>query len=367
MPSALALELPFRPEDVPWSFLMAFASLGLIYLLFRARADLFADLSFTGKEVALLCLGSIAGWAVNFPIWISGQTYVMANVGGAIVPIIVVAGWIRRRKLPVVRAAVATAIVAVVAWRVVRFEPQHGIISTYPWFFLPVALALVLGLVLSPRRAHAGVPIAYASGSIGALVGADLAHLSEIHAHFAATSADRTIISIGGAGVFDMVFLAGTSAMALHLGIAAVLSARGRRAPAAPARPYPGAALALRDSRRVADHFRALAHPNALDRALAGLALSNLALRDGDYGRSVRMSWLAVDNLLQAEPLRARLEQGLPRPVQGDLHLLQITYLEARSTQATLRQAGEANTAAKHLLCELAPQTGLRHQLEGVA
>lgn len=54
--------------DIPWSFVMAFASLALIYYLFRRRADVFADFAFSGKEVALLALGSIAGWAVNIPV-----------------------------------------------------------------------------------------------------------------------------------------------------------------------------------------------------------------------------------------------------------------------------------------------------------
>lgn len=366
--SALAVDLP-RPEDVPWSFLMALVSLGLIYLLFRKRGEVFEHLGFTGREVALLCLGSVAGWAVNIPLWISGGTYLMVNVGGTLVPLLLVTWWLRRKTLPVLPTLVGTALVTLIAYRVVSFHPSLGIISTFPWFFLPVAGALFFGLLVSLRKPLVGAPVAYASGSLGALIGADIMHIPEIHAHFAAAS-EKSIISIGGAGVFDMVFLAGTSAMALHLVIVLLLGARLPRdaASAAPPRAeYPPTPLALRDSRRVSEHFRTLPHPNPLERAIAGVALSDLALRDGDYARSVRMSWLAVDNLLQTEACRRHVAEAAAEPLQRDVRLLEATYLEARAAPPTLRQAGEANATAKVLLSALAPGAGYRHHLEGVA
>lgn len=363
--SVLAVDLP-RPEDVPWSFLMAFVSLGLIYALFRFRGDVFHDLRMSGKDVALLCLGSIAGWAVNIPLWISGETYLMVNVGGTIVPILLITWWIRSRALPLIPTIIGTAVVSLIAWRVVSFHPELGIISTFPWFFLPIAGALIFGLLVSLRRPLVGAPIAYASGSLGALIGADLMHVPEIHGHFQAATT-RTIISIGGAGVFDMVFLAGTCAMALHLGIVVLFGARGKLAETNPADHYPPSPLGLRDSRRVSDHYRQLPQPNPLERAIAGVALSDMALRDGDYARSVRMSWLAVDNLLQTERCKTFMGNGVPDALRHDVQLLQATYLEARHARPSLRQAGEANATAKVLLSALAHRAGYRHGLEGVA
>lgn len=351
--------------EIPWSFVMAFASLAIIYYLFRRRADVFADFGFSGKEVALLALGSMAGWAVNIPLAVYGGTYLAVNVGGTVVPLILIGWWIRQRKLPIVRTLIGTALVTFTAWKIVEFHPQTGIVARYPTFFLPVVVALVFALAVSYRKPVAGVPIAYASGTLGALIGADLLHVADIRRHFL-TAPENTIISIGGAGVFDMVFLAGTFAMALHVAVVIGLR-RPPRAERAAAAEYPTLPLTLRDSRRVYETFTRLESPNALERALAGVALSNLALRDGDYTRCVRMSWLAIDSLLKAEPLRDYLAAGAASPIASDARLLKERSVGTRQQEATLREAGEANTTAKMLLAALAPHAGMRHQLEGVA
>lgn len=362
----LADGLPFRLQDVPWSFFMAFASLGLIFLLFRRRADLFSEVGFSGREVALLTLGSIAGWAVNVPLAVYGGTYLMVNVGGTLVPLMLVGWWIHKRKLPLLPTLLGTALVTVAAWRIVSFDPETGIVARYPDFFLPVAVALVFALAVSFRRPVRGAPIAYASGTLGALIGADLLHVKDIAAHFR-SAPENTLISIGGAGVFDMVFLAGAFAMALHLGAAVGMKRRGP-APAAPAAPaYPGAPLTLRDSRKVRESFLRIERPNGLERALAGLAVSNLALKQGDFERSVRMSWIAVESLAKEPPVEAWLGNGVPEPLRHDLALLRERSDTARAHEATLQEAGEANVTAKMLVAALAPRAGLSHKLEGVA
>lgn len=356
-----AFEAPGMALDlsaIPWSFAMAFASLALIYYLFRQRADVFADFGFSGKEVALLALGSVAGWAANVPLAIFGGTYLTVNVGGAIVPILLVSWWIRKRKLRILPAIVGTSLVALTAWRIVEFHPDTGIIARYPSFFLPVVVALAFALLVSLRRPITGVPIAYASGSIGALIGADLLHVADIKRHFQ-TAPDNTVISIGGAGVFDMVFLAGTFAMALHIAIVVTF----RRRPTVAKEPdrYPTTPLTLRDSRRVHATFSQLGSPNALERAIEGIALSNLALRDGDYRKSVRMSWLAVDSLL------ADVQGRLSPEGEADVARLRAQYAAARDGSITLADAGIANHAAKHLVAALARRVKLRHALEGIA
>src|SRR5581483_10378027 len=235
-----------------------------------------------------------------------------------------------------------------------------GIVAAYPDFFLPVAVALVFALVVSFRKPVRGAPIAYACGTLGALIGADLLHVGDLAAYYSA-SAEHSLISIGGAGVFDMVFIAGAFAMALHLVIVILVSRRREAAPAAPA--YPNAPFALRDSRRVHETFLKLEAPNALERALVGLAVSNLALREGAFDRSVRMSWLAVESMLGAPGVEPTL-QASPDALRADLHVLRT---RAKEPGATLRDAGEANHAAKILVAALAPRASLEHRLEGVA
>jgi uncharacterized membrane protein len=356
---------PFELQDVPWSFLMAFASLGLIFFLFRRRADLFRDVGFSGREVALLTLGSIAGWAVNIPLAVYGGSYLMVNVGGTLVPLMLVAWWLRTRKVNLLWLLLGTALVTLAAWRIVTFDPDNGIVARYPDFFLPVAVALVFALAVSFRDLARGAPLAYACGTLGALIGADLMHVNEIAQHFQ-TAPENTIISIGGAGVFDMVFLAGAFAMTLHL--AAVVGVR-RKPTLPPQTPdYPHAPITLRDSRRVHESLLRVPAPNPLERALGGLAVSNLALKEGQFDRSVRMSWTAVEALLSEQAIADYVGNGVPEAMRHDLAALRDKGEAARREEgATLQDAGEANTTAKMLVAALAPRTLLTHQLEGVA
>lgn len=351
---------PFDLDTVPWSFVMAFASLALIYALFRTRADVFEDLAFSGREVALLCLGSTAGWAVNLPFLVIGGTYLAVNVGGTLVPLLLIAWWVKERKLRIIPTILGSALVTYVAWRIVEFSPEAGIVARFPYFFLPIAAALLFGLLVSLRKPVTSVPIVYASGTLGALIGADVLHVADIRAHFLAAP-ENTIISIGGAGVFDMVFLAGTFAMALNLAIVALI---GRKRPDERPRAYPPRPMTLPDSPRVWREYQRIDQPTPLDRAVAGLALSDLALRQGEYERSVRMSWFAVESILQHDGVRAHVADGAHPGLKGDLAALGSQYAGTRDGPTTLRAAGVANVAAKTLVASLAPRTGLQTKLE---
>jgi uncharacterized membrane protein len=64
--------------------------------------------------------------------------------------------------------------------------------------FVPVLTTAVAALLISRRHA---APLAYISGSLGTLIGADLLNLSSLQGSKAA------IASIGGAGTFDGIFL----------------------------------------------------------------------------------------------------------------------------------------------------------------
>lgn len=355
----------FDLSRVPWSLVMAFTSLGLIYVLFRHNRGLFHELGFDNREMVLLILGSVAGWAVNVPVLIIGGTYVAVNLGGAIVPIMLIVSWAMKRKLRPVATLVGTTLVALLTWRIVEFHASSGIVTRYPLFFLPILAPFAYALLVSIRRPVTAVPIAYASGTLGALIGADLMHLPEMYAYFQ-SAPEKTIISLGGAGVFDMVFLAGTFAMALTLVTLTLLGKRGKiRVQAAPPQ-YPGRAWRLQDSGRVWASYLKLENPTASERALAGLALSDLALREGDFPRSVRMSWLAVDSLLRAEGVKERVDTTAPVALHEDVALLSARYRTSKETPVPLRDAGEANATARLLLGALLAPQRLEHRLEGV-
>src|SRR3990172_7733766 len=97
----------------------------------------------------------------------------------------------------------AVAIAAAVCYSLA--EPVPGLGIAMPVFVPPLATAVV-ALALSRRYA---APLAYISGSLGTLIGADLLNLGNIQGPGA------PVASIGGAGTFDGIFV--TSLVAVIL------------------------------------------------------------------------------------------------------------------------------------------------------
>ncbi|MHB8604314.1 MAG: DUF1614 domain-containing protein [Thermoplasmatota archaeon] len=407
-------------DALPWPILLAAVSLALIYVLYRRRAEAFAELSLSGREIALLTLGSIAGSAVSVPIVPFGETYLSVNLGGALMPIFFAIYWMVKRKLSPIPLAIVAVVVSFVAFRVVSFDPDQGIISAFPYFFLPSLFALGLGLAFSwfsavftswrgrdagdrqeaPRHSvktaarsarwpMRSVPLAYVGGSVGALLGADVYNLPRV-AEFYRANPGPGRIEIGGAGVFDMVFLAGTVSMAAQLVLvlaftrraASPVAAHESLGPlaagnvetatgAAGAPSYGGSVVTLRDSRRAWEQFIRLPDPTPLERATAALALSNLALREGDYAKSVRMSGLAVATVVEKMPV----DLALSADARRDIDTLERASAWAQerelpATQALTREeAGNANHTAKLLVASLAHVPGVNgrpSRLEGL-
>lgn len=347
---------------IPWPFVMAFVSLLVIYLVFRRRADVFQEVSFTQREVAVLCLGSIAGWGVNVPVLPVGSSFLAVNVGGALVPVVLVGLWWSRGHLPLGRTVVGVALVAGIAWSITSFRPEVGIVSTFPWFFLPPMAALGYALTVSYHEPVTSVPVAYASGSLGALVGADIVRLPTIVRAFSTPTGEMSLVSLGGAGVFDMVFLAGALAMAFDL---AIVAAAVRREPD-PSLAYPSDPVLILDDDVVWEAFRDLGEPNPYERSVGALAASNRALRAGKHDASLRLSFVAVDQLVREgePPLLERLAwQGVAdATLVQDLRELARVYREVEAPGRV--EAGRANEAAKLLVGAIGPRTGLPMRVE---
>ena len=150
------------------------------------------------------------GWKFQVPVAASSDTTVLAvNVGGAIIPglisLYVISRWVSILWLFVL----ATVIVAFLINRVAR--PVQGLGIATPALFPPLVAALVAFLVslISPEGLHSAPVIAYVSGTLGTLIGADLMNLKKI------PGLGAPVASIGGAGTFDGVFLSGILAVIL--------------------------------------------------------------------------------------------------------------------------------------------------------
>ena len=86
----------------------------------------------------------------------------------------------------------------------------EGIVSPFPYWLLPAIFASLASIFLSWKIFQQAAPLAYISGTIGVLIGADFLHLPEL---LNIQIEKSTFAVIGGANVFDMVFITGILAV----------------------------------------------------------------------------------------------------------------------------------------------------------
>jgi len=174
--------------------------LGLLILLVEARVLTYAyrKIGVHPRYAFAVMLLSLLGSQVNIPLYSidRGATVVAVNVGGALIPILVSlyllfhTGMYRRMLIGV-------SVVAAVVHSLAQIVPGVGIAVP---MIVPPLVAAGVALPLAFRRAP---PLAYVSGSMGTLIGADLLNLGKI------ARLGAPVVSIGGAGTFDGVFLTG--------------------------------------------------------------------------------------------------------------------------------------------------------------
>jgi uncharacterized membrane protein len=127
------------------------------------------------------------------------EQVIAVNVGGAVIPT-VFSLYLLFNKAPLFPAIIATAIVALVCKRMAKLVPGVGI--KIPALVPPI-VAAVLAFILAGGNA---APVAFISGALGTLIGADLLNLHRMN------ELGAQVLSIGGAGVFDGIFLVGMAA-----------------------------------------------------------------------------------------------------------------------------------------------------------
>lgn len=186
----------------------------------------YGRIGLSSKSATLLLLASLLGSYINIPVAhftqervvpqemvdYFGQRYVVpevvdwpgmilaVNVGGAVIPLLLSIYLLARNRIWLV-SAIATAIVAIVVHMLARIVPGAGI--SVP-ILAPPLLSAALAILLSRDFA---APVAYVSGSLGTLIGADLLNLHRIE------GIGTPIVSFGGAGTFDGIFVTGILAV----------------------------------------------------------------------------------------------------------------------------------------------------------
>ena len=151
----------------------------------------------TGQEVWIFGVPHMVPMVQDWP-----GTVLAINVGGGLIPTLLSIYLIAKNGI-LKSAAIGIAIVAAACY--ILAYPVEGIGIALPIFYPPV-IAAVVALLLS--RTHAA-PLAYISGTMGPLIGADLMNLDKVQALGA------PVMSIGGAGTFDGIFVTGLVAVLL--------------------------------------------------------------------------------------------------------------------------------------------------------
>jgi len=216
---------------IPWPlYALLFIVLGVlsVFIQIGIIRYVYARLGISPATAVFLLLASLLGSYVNIPIaHFAGETIVVGervdffgmeyilpeevdwpgtivaiNLGGAVIPILLSLYLLAKNRiwLP---GIIATAAVSVVCFMLAR--PVQGAGITIPVFIPPVA-ACAISCLLAWNQAAA---VAYVSGSLGTLIGADLMNLANIQ------RLGTPVASIGGAGTFDGIFVTGIFAVVL--------------------------------------------------------------------------------------------------------------------------------------------------------
>lgn len=140
------------------------------------------------------------GFIYYVPVSKKKMTVLAVNVGGALIPVFVSIYLLLKTGL-YFKAFLSALIITIICLRMAK--PVRGIGIAIP-FFIPPSLATILSTLIAFDSAPV---IAYISGTLGTLIGADLLNLRKIG------RLGAPVASIGGAGTFDGIFLTGILAV----------------------------------------------------------------------------------------------------------------------------------------------------------
>jgi uncharacterized membrane protein len=144
----------------------------------------------------------VFGFRYWIPVWKRKETLLAVNVGGAVIPVLLSAYLLFKTGIWA-RAVIGTGLMSFVTFRLAK--PVKGLGIALPAFVPPV-LAALISILIAYRNAPV---VAYISGTLGTLIGADILNLKKI------THLGAPVASIGGAGTFDGIFLNGILAVLL--------------------------------------------------------------------------------------------------------------------------------------------------------
>lgn len=192
-----------------------------LYIIYLILTKAFSYMGFTSLEAVIIVFVSflfgfeiiIFGFNIsNIYLFSYDNWRVGINMGGAIIPILLSFYLTIKKKIPLKKIFIGILIVAIIAFFVTRPVAERGIIASFPYWLLPALFASIVSVILLWKNFIKAAPLAYISGTIGVLIGADFFHLPELLSY---STEKVTNAIIGGADVFDMIFITGIIAVIL--------------------------------------------------------------------------------------------------------------------------------------------------------
>ena len=180
----------------------------LFYTFYSLIKKAFEEVGFTGWESSIIVFGSIILGMINLPLFKYNGWIIGINLGGALLPIIISIYLMVKNKV-FFRVIIGIALVSYITYNF-TYVSNRGIVSPFPLWLLPPIAASMYSVMVSIKSKRKAASIAYSSGTMGALIGADFLHLKELlslRPHAGAMAV------IGGASILDMVFLTGVIAV----------------------------------------------------------------------------------------------------------------------------------------------------------
>jgi uncharacterized membrane protein len=134
------------------------------------------------------------------------------DVAGFLIPFLISLRMVIDRRSPIRASLIGIASIAALSYLTSAYVAGEGVVI-WNIYFIAIA-ASIIGIVLAKRQWGSVGPIAYVSGSLGVLLGADLVRIGDILSY---QPRGFAFASIGGAGVFDAIFLVGVLSVTIDV------------------------------------------------------------------------------------------------------------------------------------------------------
>jgi uncharacterized membrane protein len=188
----------------------------LFFLYISSIEKIFEKIGFARPEAGTILILTLSfGW-ITVPLFPYNGWWVGISIGGGIIPLVICYVLIRSRRVSLAEGAIGIIIVATITYFITRAEEGVGIVADLQFAFAPALAAGLFSFSTFWVDIKKAAPLAYFSGVLGTLIGADVFHLADILS-FRPPQGEFVILSIGGANILDMVYLTGIVAVAVDI------------------------------------------------------------------------------------------------------------------------------------------------------